>query len=1516
MTYAWKRDGALIDGQTGASLTLPDIAGTDAGVYSVVIRNSAGLTESDGVTVSVVQAVSIASQPEAASVVLGGSTLFQVAATGTEPITYQWTQDGVAIADATGSTLTLTIVETSAAGDYKVTVTNAAGSVDSDVVTLTVESPPAITELTGSMSLVDGDSVVLSVTAVGTAPITYQWSKGGVAVDGATGGTLSLANVAPSDADDYKVAVSNGAGRVESELITVTVVQSASIVSQPEGGSAVLGETFTLRVVAAGTEPISYQWHNGGQVVEGASGSSLSLANLEAVNSGDYHVVVSNQAGTETSDTVTLTLESPPLITELTESLSAAKGDTVEMSVSAVGTGPLVYQWKLEGVVISDGTSDSIELTDVDSLDAGQYTVEISNSAGIIVSDPIEVSVSTAPQVVSQPTSKNIGLNARLILTVSATGSGLEYQWYRDSQAITGGTDAVLTVPNAEASDSGSYHVIVTNTVGSITSEAAEVVVVAAPDILTQPEGGFAPLTGEFVMSVEAKGTGDVTYQWRVDGVVLEGETKNVLSLTDLKLSDAGAYAVEVVNEAGITMSQEAEVQVLIPVSVIEHPQDQSLVAGNLVLFEAVISGSNPIAYQWYFNGSPIDGAVEASIRIENSSSESQGGYYVVASNSVSTVTSEEGTLVVNLPPAVASHPAGGTVVKGDDTTLVVEVTGTGAFTYKWQRDGVDIDGATEPALTLTDVGAGDDALYTVLVENPYGIIVSDPAKLDVTLPVSITAQPEDTHVALNGTLALSVTVTGTGPFEYQWYRGDEKIEGAVEAEMQLSNMIRLNDGFYRVEVKNMLGAMFSREAAVVVDEPVSIVVQPIGATLLQGEGAMLWALATGSEPLSHQWQKDGVALAEQTGVSLALGSVVEADEGFYSVIITNPVGFEVSAEALVEVNSPPTIESLDSVLVSVGDTLQIQVVADDDGDLSKLKYVLRNQPEGMKISASGLIEWTVGSKIEAKIYNISIVVLDQNLLAAGRKLVVRVNQSPSWLAVAEQAVKEGRELIFKPVMTDSDDTEWIYTTGDFPEGATYNLQEGFKWTPGLGQVGTHDVSFTATDSHGASGTLVVHINVEANVAPTIAALDPVVVSIGEQLSVQVVADDPDGDSAKLKYNLQDAPDGMTISAGGLIEWMVDTQAIGGTTKVTVSVLDELASRPGNILVVTVNLPPTLAGIGSQTVQVGQVLTIKPSATDPEGGELVFVSEDLPTGAEFDASSGFSWMPTEEQLGVHEVLFEVKDPHGSEDDELVVIMVTPKPNVVPTIEALEPVLVSRGDKLSVQVVADDSDGDNAKLKYQLQNAPGEMTISAKGLIEWTTSPEAEGGTMEVTVVVLDELESRAIGLLTVTVNLPPALSGIGPQTVEAGQALVVKPSATDSDDTELVYSVNDLPVGAVFNPETGFRWTPSENQVGLHEVKFVVTDPHGAKSSEGVTITVTETVKEPSLTLLSSATVVGEYNKETEVALDENNKTFTVKMSGGMRFYKLRSTGEAKLKVTSIQLQGENAVISYTNLEE
>ena len=99
--------------------------------------------------------------------------------------------------------------------------------------------------------------------------MTYRWSKGGVALDGENGSTLILPNIAPSDADDYQVAISNNAGRIESSPITVTVAQPATVISQPENVGAVVGETVLFSVVAAGTKPITYQWYKDGNRIRG-----------------------------------------------------------------------------------------------------------------------------------------------------------------------------------------------------------------------------------------------------------------------------------------------------------------------------------------------------------------------------------------------------------------------------------------------------------------------------------------------------------------------------------------------------------------------------------------------------------------------------------------------------------------------------------------------------------------------------------------------------------------------------------------------------------------------------------------------------------------------------------------------------------------------------------------------------------------------------------------------------------------------------------------------------------------------------------------------------------------------------------------------------------------------------------------------------------------------------------------------------------------------------------------------
>jgi hypothetical protein len=897
------------------------------------------------------------------------------------------------------------------------------------------------------------------------------------------------------------------------------------------------------------------------------------------------------------------------------------------------------------------------------------------------------------------------------------------------------------------------------------------------------------------------------------------------------------------------------------------------------------------MAYQWYFEGNPIEGAVGASIRIENSSNEHQGGYHVVASNPVSTVTSEVGTLVVNLPPAVASHPAGGTVVSGGDTSFVVEVTGTGPFTYKWQRDGVDIDGATAPTLTLTDVSSVDDALYTVLVENPYGLTVSDPAKLEVTLPVSITGQPADTHVVLDGTLALSVTATGTGPFEYQWYRGDEKIEGAVEAEMQLPNMTRLKDGLYRVEVKNLLGAMFSRAAAVVVDEPVTITVQPGGATLLQGEDAVMWALATGSEPLSYQWQKDGVALEGQTETSFTLANAAEADEGVYTVIITNPVGFEVSTEALVKVNSPPSIEALDPVVVSAGDTMQIQVVADDaDGDISKLRYVLRNQPEGMKISASGLIEWTVGSEIETKSYNVSIVVIDQSLLAASGKLTVTVlppNVGPEVVIMTPSdghGVNVGATVKVRASVTDSDGevTQVEILGGD---ESLANLSEApyeVDWT--LAKPGMHTVTVRATDSDGATS--------EATVRVAVYGETPVPV-----------------DGLRLWL---DAGDGLTAGVEGMVSAWADRSLFGHdvsqeeTTQQPKLVADAVNSREAVLFDGEDDMlaRADVAGdalLSSDSVSVYAV--VRQKSQSDVNTVLAWEGPDYKNHLALLTSYNNQFL-IDHGHASEGGRVSAAQPEGWDDAWHVLEFVRDGSQAVVVVDSEAVEMGEFGDALEVDVAGRLIIGAVPELAFGGEIA--ELLIYNRAL------SEPERGAVRGYL-------GSSYGLF-VTDNQAPIVTLTAPNlgaTVKQGNSLLLKAEAVDADGNvaKVLFFSGGTELGLDESAPYELEWTPTTE--GEHLLTAVAVDNRGGETiSDVVTVTVLPPNDPIAPTLLSSATVVGEYTAESEASFDEENKTFTVKMSGDMRFYRLRSTGEAKPKITSIRLQGDNAVIAFEIGEE
>lgn len=347
-------------------------------------------------------APAITTQPQSQTVSEGANVTFTVVATGTAPLSYQWAKGGTDISGATTSTLTLNAVTLASAGTYTVRVSNSAGSVTSNPATLTVNAvavAPTITTQPQSQTVNEGANVTFTVVATGTAPLAYQWSKGGTAIAGATTATLTLNAVTLASAGSYTVRVSNSAGAVTSNpaMLTVNAVAVApTITTQPQSQTVNEGANVTFTVVATGTAPLSYQWSKGSTAIAGATSSTLTLNAVTLASAGSYTVRVSNSAGAVTSNPAMLTVNAvavAPTITTQPQSQTVNAGANVTFMVVATGTAPLSYQWAKGGADIAGATSASFTITGVTIANAGTYTVRVSNSAGNVTSNPAILTV-------------------------------------------------------------------------------------------------------------------------------------------------------------------------------------------------------------------------------------------------------------------------------------------------------------------------------------------------------------------------------------------------------------------------------------------------------------------------------------------------------------------------------------------------------------------------------------------------------------------------------------------------------------------------------------------------------------------------------------------------------------------------------------------------------------------------------------------------------------------------------------------------------------------------------------------------------------------------------------------------------------------------------------------------------------------------------------------------------------------------------------------------------------------
>jgi hypothetical protein len=254
---------------------------------------------------------------------------------------------------------------------------------------------------------VQGARIHVSTTRMG-----YTDSDGNYAIVGLPAGAYTVDaslyeyTFAPAN---FTNTVSVGPDAEDVDFLATLITYPATITTQPFSQTVAAGASALFTVAAGGSSPLAYQWRFNTTNLLGATSNSFTVVNVQAANTGNYSVVVSNAYGSVTSSIATLSLGVPPGITTQPQPQRVVEGNTATFSVVATGTQRLNYQWRQNGTNIyggltgqpggSNGEGGSFKRDNVQPAHAGDYSVVVSNPYGMITSAVATLTVSVRPQL-------------------------------------------------------------------------------------------------------------------------------------------------------------------------------------------------------------------------------------------------------------------------------------------------------------------------------------------------------------------------------------------------------------------------------------------------------------------------------------------------------------------------------------------------------------------------------------------------------------------------------------------------------------------------------------------------------------------------------------------------------------------------------------------------------------------------------------------------------------------------------------------------------------------------------------------------------------------------------------------------------------------------------------------------------------------------------------------------------------------------------------------------------------
>ena len=497
--------------------------------------------------------------------------------------------------------------------------------------------------------------------------------------------------------------------------------------------------------------------------------------------------------------------------------------------------------------------------------------------------------------------------------------------------------------------------------------------------------------------------------------------------------------------------------------------------------------------------------------------------------------------------------------------------------------------------------------------------------------------------------------------------------------------------------------------------------------------------------------------------------------------------------------NQPPTITSTPGGAVYAGQRFSYQVTANDpDGD--DLSYTLITSEAGMELTAAGLFSWLPAIEWIGDTAIAEIAVSDGRGGEARQKLTLPVNESanhpPQITSLPETQALADALYSYALTAVDSDGDNFSFRLERAPNGMTLSGGQ-VSWTPAQAQAGqVHDVVVRVTDARGAASTqsfgIAVNVPAVANAAPEISSVPTSPAFVGEQYSYDVIARDADGDS--LGYTLETGPGGMALSSSGQLRW-TPTAEQQGDHRVTVRVSDSSAwatqSYTLTVVELTENAYPEITSRPAFQTVVGETYHYQLEATDADGDAITFGAMVQPDGMTVDPSGRVSWIPTADQIGIHEISYYADDGKGRTLQNTT-LRVQDEPLPLAVTVLVTPDAVDAGGTVTIDVF---TQGGTGELVTAVDVDGQPLPVNPYGRSYWTATGV---GRHTVTATVTDR-DTSATGVAYVTLRdssdtTAPVVSLEGPEN----GIVVTAPTpviATIEDDNLAAWEVLITPAG-------------------------------------------------------------------------------------------------------------------------